>query len=213
MSTMSTSSNSGLDPVMGLNTNASNPRSFKLVMGSTYISPCSASPMIIFQSNGIFIFLLPICSTAAGALKLSRNINGMKEVVWIRGIGIIQHRKSQTVIHIFWNLFQRICFIINCKDFHNLSSLYYTDNWPLCKTFSFGEMSFCKFTGTGYVPYLYRIFVFGLTDTSAYALDHSHKDLPGSMRTRLKIRGILMPTAATPYVAIIILFVAVDTSS
>ena len=33
------------------------------------------------------------------------------------------------------------------------------------------------------------------------------------MRTRLKILGILMPTLAIPYVAIIILFVAVDTSS
>ena len=39
------------------------------------------------------------------------------------------------------------------------------------------------------------------------------KLLPGSRRTRLKIRGRLMPTAATPYVAIIILPVAVATSS
>ena len=38
-------------------------------------------------------------------------------------------------------------------------------------------------------------------------------DLPGSMRTRLKILGILMPTAATPYVAIITLFWLVDISS
>ena len=39
------------------------------------------------------------------------------------------------------------------------------------------------------------------------------KLFPGSIRTRLKILGILMPTAATPYVAIIILFWLVDTSS
>ena len=35
------------------------------------------------------------------------------------------------------------------------------------------------------------------------------KDLPGSISTKLKIRGILIPTLATPYVAIIILLFAV----
>ena len=39
------------------------------------------------------------------------------------------------------------------------------------------------------------------------------KDLPGSIRTRLNILGILIQTLATPYVAIIILLFATDTSS
>ena len=65
-----TLSNSEL--VKGLKINASNPLSFKLVSGSTSRSPTSLLPTTMLHSSGICTLCLPICSTTAGELKLSK---------------------------------------------------------------------------------------------------------------------------------------------
>ena len=71
--------NSGLNPEIGLKQNVLNPRSFKLVSGNTSISGPSGSPTIVHQSNGIASSYGPIFNTAAGPVKLSKKINGIKK--------------------------------------------------------------------------------------------------------------------------------------
>ena len=79
MSTMSISRNSGLKLDSGLKQNVLNPRSFSVVSGSTSISELSGSPTTAHQSNGIVNRCGPICKTAAGLVKLSKNISGIKK--------------------------------------------------------------------------------------------------------------------------------------
>jgi len=72
--------NFGNDPVSGLKRNASNPRSFKLVSGSTSRSlPASLHPTAMHQSKGIVISRLLIDKTIAGLLKDSKKIKGLKK--------------------------------------------------------------------------------------------------------------------------------------
>ena len=78
MFTISISSKLGKKPVIGLKTKALNPLSFKLVTGNTSGSPIIGSHVTKLQSSGILIACFPIRSTAAGALKLSKNTNGTK---------------------------------------------------------------------------------------------------------------------------------------
>ena len=61
----------------GLNSNALNPLSFRLVSGSVSKSPCSLSPIKICQSNGILSLKSPTFNTSAGALNDSKKINGI----------------------------------------------------------------------------------------------------------------------------------------
>jgi hypothetical protein len=79
MSITSTGKNSGLKLAMGLKANTLKPLSLILVSGTTSRSPKSGSPISSCQSMGILIMLLPIFSTSAGLLKLSKKINGIKK--------------------------------------------------------------------------------------------------------------------------------------
>ena len=73
----------------GLNKKASNPLSLGLLKFNISKSPQCLSPISIFQSTGIRILCLPTSGTTAELLKLSKNINGYKKVVWICRITII----------------------------------------------------------------------------------------------------------------------------